>query len=331
MKKLLIVDDDPVNLTTMRSVLGETYSLTFARNGESAKRAMEKHRPDLVLLDVNMPDISGYEVCEWVMRHSELQHTPVIFLTSLDDEGSEERGFSVGGCDFITKPITPSVVKARIKTHLSLVHATALRRSYEESIHMLGTAGHYNDTDTGSHIWRMGDYSATLAGALGWSPDACAELALAATLHDVGKIGIPDSILQKPGKLSDEEWVIMRLHPRIGHKILVKSAVPLFKMAADISLHHHEKWNGRGYPDGVSGAEISEAARIVAVADVFDALTTKRPYKEPWSVDDALATISEGAGEHFDPQMVATFLDIRAQVEAVRTKWLEIDAEAQAA
>ena len=330
-KKLLIVDDDPINLASMRSVLKDSYSLTFATGGKEAMRAMDKHRPDLVLLDIDMPEVSGYEVCQWITRHPQHGTTPVIFLTSHGDAGNEEHGFEVGASDFLTKPISPSVVKARIKTHLSLVTSTALTRSYSEAIHMLGAAGHYNDTDTGAHIWRLGDYSAALAEALGWSPEARQELALASTLHDVGKIGVPDSILRKPGKLDAEEWVVMRGHPRIGYEILARSVVPLFQLAADISLHHHEKWEGSGYPEGLRGEAISEASRIVAIADVFDALTTKRPYKEPWPVEAAFDAIAEGAGKHFDPQFAQLFLDLRDTVLTIREKWRKVDEQADAA
>jgi putative two-component system response regulator len=179
---------------------------------------------------------------------------------------------------------------------------------------MLAEAGHYNDTETGEHIWRMATYSHLLALAAGWDKDNAKLLEMAAPMHDTGKIGIPDAILQKPDKLTAEEWIIMKQHSRIGYEILSKSHAPLFKLAAEIALNHHEKWDGSGYPNGLAEENIPESARIVAIADVFDALCMRRPYKEPWPLERILPKLQELAGNHLDKRLVKIFIDIMPQI-----------------
>jgi len=196
-----------------------------------------------------------------------------------------------------------------------------LQANQKAGIYMLAEAGHYNDTETGVHIWRMSAYSRALAQAIDW-PVAQAEiLELAAPLHDTGKIGIPDSILKAPRKLTDEEWVIMKQHTTIGYSILLQGETPIFKTAADIALNHHEKWNGKGYPNGKIGEEIPECARIIAIADVFDALTMSRPYKEAWSVDQAFDLIRKESGFHFDPALVERFISIEKDICQIKNEW----------
>jgi putative two-component system response regulator len=204
-----------------------------------------------------------------------------------------------------------------------MVRAAALERSHLDAITMLGHAGHYNDTDTGAHIWRMAAYARALATACGWSQDRSAQLELAAPMHDTGKLGIPQSILRKPGPLDASEWVIMKTHPRIGHDILSMSAAPVFQLAAEIALRHHEKWDGSGYPDGLKGQQIPESARIVALADVFDALSMQRPYKQPWPIQQVLSYIEAGAGTHFDPDLVPIFCKILPQLLEIQGRWAE--------
>ncbi len=318
---ILIVDDEPNNLAALRQVLSPHHRLVFARNGAEAIAAVGKHRPSLILLDVQMPDMDGYAVCRILKSRPETENIPVIFVTSLATDGDETAGFDVGAVDYIVKPISPPVVLARVRTHLTLVRATQLERSYRDSIFMLGTAGHYNDTDTGAHIWRMAEYAKALAAASGWSACDCNNVELAAPMHDTGKIGIPESILRKPGPLSAQEWAVMRTHTQIGYTILNKSDAPVFRLAADIALHHHERWDGSGYPSGLSGTSIPAAAHIVALADVFDALTMKRPYKDAWPVDRAVATIKESAGTHFNPVMVDTFCAILPEILEIKNNW----------
>lgn len=328
-RPILIVDDEVNNLALLRKILGADYKLVFARSGPEALAAAAKHHPALILLDIQMPEMNGYQVCEILKKDPATADIPVIFVTTLSDKGNEEHGFEAGCVDYLPKPSVPSIVKARVKTHLSLVQTERLEKNLRSAIFMLGEAGHYNDTDTGVHIWRMASYSRTLARALGYSLPDAELIELAAPMHDTGKIGIPDRVLGKPGPLDDEEWCIMRTHCKIGYDILSKNDEAVFQLAAEIALHHHEKWDGSGYPKGLAGKAIPESARIVAIADVFDALTMARPYKEPWPVDKSFAHIQSGAGQHFDPEIVNCFMDIRVDVLAVREKWHEIEQSRQ--
>ncbi|WP_331001659.1 HD-GYP domain-containing protein [Methylicorpusculum oleiharenae] len=186
---------------------------------------------------------------------------------------------------------------------------------------MLGEAGHYNDNDTGVHIWRMAAYSRALAKKLGWSGQQYELLEMAAAMHDTGKIGIPDKVLRKPGKLDADEWRIMQTHTQIGYDILSKSDAPLFKLAAEIALNHHEKWDGGGYPNGLERENIPESARIVAIADVFDALAMNRPYKDAWPLENILDYMNESAGHHFDPQILNAFMSVLPDILTLKTQW----------
>lgn len=318
---ILCVDDEPANLEVLRRVLGAEHRLAFARTGAEALVAAAKHAPSLILLDIEMPGIDGYETCRRLKALPGGEDIRVIFVTARTAVADERAGFDAGGVDYITKPIAPLTVQARVRTHLSLVRMAQLEHSHRSAISMLGRAGHYNDNDTGVHIWRMAMYSGALARAVGWSDDDGAMMELAAPLHDTGKIGIPDAILKKPGPLSAEEWVVMRTHPTIGHEILCKSDAAPFRLAAEIALGHHERWDGGGYPQGLAGADIPESARIVAVADVFDALCMKRPYKEAWPVDKALETLRDGAGSHLDPRMVEAFHGILPEILEMKARW----------
>lgn len=320
---ILIVDDEPENLAAMRQTLADEHRLVFARDGAEAIAAAIKHLPSLILLDVQMPGLDGYAVCRALKADVRTQAIPVIFVTGLADVRDEEAGFVAGAVDYIAKPVSPPLVRARVRAHLSLVRATLLEQSYRDAIHMLGEAGHYNDTDTGSHIWRMAAYAARLARAVGWSPERAALLELAAPMHDTGKIGIPQAILKKPATLDDAEWVVMRTHSRIGSDILARSAAPVFQLAAEVALRHHEKWDGSGYPDGLVGDAIPESARIVTVADVFDALTMKRPYKEAWPVDRVMRTLHAGSGSHFEPRLVTAFDALLPELLVLRARWEE--------
>lgn len=320
-RALLIVDDEPQNLAAMRQILAPDYALVFARNGQEAIAAAAKHQPSLILLDIQMPDMDGYAVCRQLRADPVNEGIPVIFVTSLAETGNEAAGFAAGAVDYIIKPVSPAIVLARVRTHLSLVKATQLEQSHRAAISMLGEAGHFKDPDTGAHIWRMAAYAAELAAACGWNHEECLQLELAAPMHDTGKLGIPDAILCKTTGLNPTEWDVMRTHARIGHDILAKSDAPVFRMAAEIALRHHEKWDGSGYPDGLVGEAIPESARIVAVADVFDALTMKRPYKEAWPIERALATLRQGSGNHLEPRLVTAFESIFPRILRIRQEW----------
>lgn len=319
--RILIVDDEPTNLKVLQRVLSDQYRLSFAKSGADALALIEREMPNLILLDVMMPEMSGIEVCQQLKQDSRFQHIPVIFVTALSDDSDENNGFAVGAVDYITKPITPSLVRARVKTHLSLVHAEQLKLAHIDLVHRLGRAAEYKDTDTGEHILRMSEYSKILALAYGL-PEAHADfIRQAAPMHDVGKIGIPDAILLKPGKLDKEEFAIMQQHTTIGARILANSDSPLIQLAHMLALEHHEKFDGKGYPNGLQGEEISIESRIVAVADVFDALTSRRPYKEAWPVEKAFALIEAEAGKHFDPDLAQLFLEEKEKILAVYNRF----------
>ncbi|BDT69558.1 putative cyclic di-GMP phosphodiesterase [Comamonadaceae bacterium OS-1] len=322
---ILVVDDEPANLAIMREILQKTYVLAFARNGAEALAAVVKHRPALVLLDIGLPDTNGYDLCRQIKQRDTTQNVQVIFVTGYADTAHEAAGFAAGAVDYITKPVSPPIVLARVSAHLSLVRAAALEQSYRDAILMLGHAGHYNDTDTGAHIWRMGAYARVLAQACGWDAASSTRLELAAPMHDTGKLGVPQAILRKPGPLDAAEWAIMRTHSQIGHDILSKSEAPVFQLAAEIALWHHEKWDGSGYPQGLRGQEIPKSARIVALADVFDALSMRRPYKEPWPLDKILACIHAGVEVHFDPMVVHAFQSVLPELLDIRKQWAEVE------
>ncbi len=324
-KKILLVDDEPNNLQLLRQILRASYQLIFAHNGQSALAAVAAHHPDLILLDVMMPDLDGYEVCRRLKADPLMHDIPVIFVTAMGDVDDEAAGFDVGAVDYIHKPVSPAIVIRRVQTHLSLVHVKELEDSQREAIYMLGAAGHYNDNDTGLHVWRMAAYARALAEAIGWPEHLAERLELAAPLHDTGKIGIPDGILKAPRKLTAEEWVTMRQHSLIGYEILQCSHTPIFKMAAEIALYHHEKWDGSGYPKGLAGDNIPQSAQIVAIADVFDALTMKRSYKEAWSVEASLEEMRANSGTHFNPALLTIFLNILPKILNIKKEWDEKD------
>lgn len=306
-KKILVIDDEPQNLALANQALRDTYTLVFAKSGKEGIESFLTHKPDLVVLDISMPGMDGFEVCKKIKSFEFAQETPVIFLTSNDSVEHEEHALIVGGDDFIRKPLQSRILRLRIKNYLSLISIKRLEQSQKDAIGMLSEAGHYNDTDTGMHIWRMAAFAATLAELSGMLPHEVELVRLAAPMHDTGKIGIPDHILKKPGKLDLDEWEIMKNHSEIGYQILSKSQSEVFRAAADIAKHHHEKWDGSGYPDQLSGENIPLFARIVAIADVFDALTSERPYKKAWSTKEAFDYIKNQSGSHFDPVLAETF------------------------
>ncbi|WP_338365640.1 two-component system response regulator [uncultured Pseudoalteromonas sp.] len=321
--RILIVDDEPANLKVMREVLGSQYRMSFAKSGAAALALLEKEQPKLILLDIMMPDMNGFEVCEILKSTPKLSHIPVIFVTALGDESDEFKGFELGAVDYITKPISPAIVRARVKTHLSLVQAEQLKQAHVDLVNRLGRAAEYKDTDTGEHIARMSQYSKLLALEFGMDEHQAELLRQAAPMHDVGKIGIPDAILLKPGRLTPEEFDHMKQHAVIGAQILANSSSALLQLAHKLALEHHEKWDGSGYPNGLKGEQISVEGRIVAIADVFDALTSKRPYKEAWSVEEALEHMQTQAGKHFDPHLINLFVNNLDAIIAIKNTYQE--------
>jgi putative two-component system response regulator len=321
--RLLLVDDEPTNLQVLRHVLQADYRLLFATDGARALQVAREQRPDLVLLDIMMPNMDGYAVCCALKADAATASIPVIFITALNDSQDETAGFDVGGVDYLTKPVSPPVVRARVRTHLSLVRMDELRETRLQIVQRLGRAAEYKDNETGMHVIRMSHFSKLLALAAGCSPAWAEDLLNAAPMHDVGKIGIPDAVLRKPGPLDADEWATMRRHPEIGAEIIGEYPSGVLQLAREIALAHHEKWDGSGYPRGLAGEAIPLSARIVAIADVFDALTTRRPYKEPWPVQEAMNHIAAQAGKHFDPALVALFAPLLPQLLEIRARWAE--------
>ena len=321
--RLLLVDDEPTNLQVLRHVLQADYRLLFATDGARALQVAREQLPQLILLDIMMPGMDGYAVCRALKADPATAGIPVIFVTALNDSQDETAGFDAGAVDYITKPVSPPVVRARVRNHLSLVRVDELRETRLQIVQRLGRAAEYKDNETGLHVIRMSHFSQLLALAAGCSPAWAEDLLNAAPMHDVGKIGIPDAVLRKPGPLDADEWATMRRHPEIGAEIIGEHPSGVLQLAREIALAHHEKWDGSGYPRGLAGEAIPLSARIVAIADVFDALTTRRPYKEPWPVQEAMNHIAAQAGKHFDPALVALFAPLLPQLLEIRARWAE--------
>ena len=334
-QKILIVDDEPANLNLLRQILKNDYDLAFAKSGTDALATLLKQKPDLVLLDVMMPGMDGYGVCEQIKGDPRWRDIPVIFCTAMTEEVDEVKGFSLGAVDYITKPVRATVALARVRTHLALsdqnrafqeridlIHADLLE-SRLHALQMLGRAAEFKDNETGLHVIRMSQYAQLLARASGWNEEECRLLFSAAPMHDIGKIGTPDQILLKPGRLTAEEMAIIKQHCETGARIIGEhqGMSRLFEMARTIALTHHERWDGTGYPRGLAGEEIPIEGRIVAIADVFDALNSPRPYKQPWPFEDTVAYLRDQAGQHFDPTLVALFLDHLPQAREVMRQW----------
>ncbi len=333
---ILIVDDISDNIDVLSSVLRSQYKVKAALNGERAlKISTGDSQPDMILLDIMMPEMDGYEVCRRLKENPATAKIPVIFVTAKNQEADEKRGLGLGAVDYITKPISPPLVLARVHTHLALYDQSRvleqkvrertleLQQTRQEIIRRLGRAAEFKDNETGLHVIRMSHYTRLIAEAVECGDEWSNLVYNAAPMHDIGKIGIPDKILLKPGKLDDEEWKLMYQHPEFGATIIGEHNSDLLKMSREIALAHHEKWDGSGYPYGLKGEEIVLAARIVAIADVFDALTTERPYKKAWEVDDAVKLINENAGSHFDPGMVPLFNKVLPEILAIKQQYEE--------
>jgi len=320
---ILAVDDEASNLQLLRQILQDHYRLLFAKDGARALELANKERPDLVLLDVMMPGMSGYEVCAALKANPLTAPIPVIFVTALSDTADELEGFEAGAVDYITKPVSPPVVRARVRTHLSLVRMEELKASRLAIVQRLGLAAEYKDNETGLHVIRMSHFSRILGLAAGMTEQEADDLLHAAPMHDVGKIGIPDRILQKAGPLDADEWQVMQSHATIGAEIIGEHGDGMLALAREIALTHHEKYDGSGYPNGLAGDAIPLTGRIVAIADVFDALTSIRPYKRAWTEQEAIEHMLQQKGKHFDPALIDLFVAQLPAVRAVRERWAE--------
>ena len=352
---VLVVDDTEANVDILVDALGEDYDVSVAMDGQAALEAVEEEPPDLILLDIMMPEMDGYEACERLKADERYARIPVIFLTALTEIENKTKGFKMGAVDYITKPFEITEVQARVRTHLSLVIARGelemqneileikvdertreLAVTQDVTIHSLAVLAETRDNETGGHILRTQRYVQVLARRLAYSPkysDVLNEktvnlLFKSAPLHDIGKVGVPDAILLKPGKLTDEEFATMKTHCELGYQALLR-AEKLFEMeskpsflshARDIAYTHQEKWDGSGYPQGLKGEEIPLSGRIMAVADVYDALICKRVYKPPFPHEKAVSIISEGSGSHFDPDMVDAFLEIQDDFKTIASE-----------
>lgn len=333
---ILLVDDVADNIDILNEVLSPHYRTRIALNGEKALRiAFSATPPDLILLDIMMPGLNGYEVCAELKRNPDTRSIPVIFVSAMNEVEDERRGLELGAVDYIFKPISPAIVLARVRTHLALYdrnrelarqvreRTAELLNTRQQIIHRLGRAVEFRDNETGNHIIRMSHFCRLIGAAAGLGERGVEVLYHAAPMHDVGKIGIPDHILLKPGALDPEEWAIMKRHPEIGAEIIGQHGDELLQAARTIALCHHEKWDGSGYPRGLRGREIPLMARIAALADVFDALTTARPYKKPWTVEEAIAYVEAQAGKHFDPALMEPFHRVLPQLLAVREQFAD--------
>lgn len=341
---VLVVDDTPENLTLLNALLKDKYRVKIATGGKKALAMAKDSPPDLVLMDVMMPDMDGYEACRLFKEDPRLADVPVIFLSALGEIEDEKQGFVAGAVDYITKPLSPSILMARIRTHLSLKKANdalkgqslelegavkertrELERTREVTILAMASLAEARDNETGNHLHRTSRYVNMLAQWLraksvrgvDLDEERIALLTRSAPLHDIGKVGIPDAILLKPGKLTFEEFEIMKTHAAIGRDAIAKAEAQMagdasfLGVAKEIAGSHHEKWDGSGYPEGLAGEAIPLSARLMAVADVYDALISKRVYKDAFPREEAEKIILEGAGKHFDPEIIRAFVELR--------------------
>jgi putative two-component system response regulator len=362
---VLVVDDTEANLDILVEALGDLYSVSVAMDGESALESIAEEPPDLVLLDIMMPGIDGYEVCRRLKADPATAGIPVVFLTAMTEIADKTRGFELGAVDYVTKPFEVLEVQARVKTHLSLELARRelarqneileikvaertreLARTQDVTIHSLACLAETRDNETGGHILRTQRYVKALAEKLAARPKFAEALDAAtiqllfkcAPLHDIGKVGVPDAILLKPGKLSDEEFAIMKTHCELGYQALLKAEqlfasdrrASFLSHAMDIAYSHHEKYNGLGYPRGLAGDDIPISGRIMAVADVYDALICKRVYKPPFTHQKAVAIITQDRGSHFDPDVVDAFLEMQEEFRGIALELADHEDERQA-
>lgn len=358
---VLVVDDTPDNLVLISSLLKDLYKIKVANSGERClKIAEEDHAPDLILLDIMMPGMDGYEVCIRLKSNPKTRDIPVIFLTAKVQTEDEQYGLEVGAVDYITKPISPSIVLARVKNHLALKAAADFLRDKNEflehevqkrtqevmaiqdaTIQVVTSLAETRDPETGNHIRRTQFYVKVLAEHLSHHPRFADQLTdneiqiiyKSAPLHDIGKVGIPDKILLKPGRFTPDEFEIMKTHTTLGRDAIERAErqlgmkVDFLRIAKQIALSHQEKWDGSGYPQALSGDDIPLAARLMAVADVYDALISRRVYKEGMSHEEALDIMRKGHGSHFDPDILDAFLALHETMRAIAIEYADSDED----
>jgi len=355
---ILAVDDVPENLRVVTSLLKDEYKVRVATNGRQAlELAIKDPVPSLILLDIMMPEMDGYEVCRRLKADPATAHIPVIFLTAITEVNDEAQGFSLGAVDYITKPISPAILNARVRTQLTLKEARdvlkreneylerevekrtrQVQRIQDATIVAMASLAETRDNETGNHILRTQRYVRLLAEKLAQNPEYSSLLTpesiellfKSAPLHDIGKVGIPDQILLKPGKLTAEEFEIIKTHTTLGLEAIRRAESHLdgedcgfLKIAGEVALSHQEKWDGSGYPEGLAGEAIPLSARLMAVADVYDALISARVYKPAFSHEKAVAIIREGKGKHFDPQIVDVFDQVEEEFRTIAAAFVD--------
>jgi putative two-component system response regulator len=356
---LLIVDDVVDNIALLSSLLKDEYRTKIATNGEKALKIAQADDPvDLILLDIMMPGMDGYEVCQHLKTDARTRNIPIIFLTAMTQTEDEERGLRLGAVDYITKPISPPILLARVQTHLALKRAqdelrdqnAVLERKVAErtreiaavqdvTILAMASLAETRDNETGNHIRRTQNYVRVLADRLRDHPrfeEVLTEehvdlLYKSAPLHDIGKVGVPDSILLKPGRLTEEEFEVMKLHTTYGRDAIRAAEGKLedlpsqsfLRFAREIAYSHQEKWDGTGYPEGLSGDDIPFSARLMALADVYDALISRRVYKPAFTHEEAVRIIGEGRGSHFDPDLVDAFLEAEQEFREIAQQYAD--------
>lgn len=320
MAKILVIEDTPEYIEMLSSILSE-HEIYAAKEGKKGLSLAETIMPDLILLDINMPLMTGYEVCRRLKAMEKVHAIPVIFLTVNDGSDYEEIGFNLGAVDFIAKPFHAGLLKARVKTHVSLYQLQCnlqtqvdqqteeIRKLNREMTYLAASIAELKSKETGEHLRRVAEFCYLFCKFLGKDEAECEKVKMAAVLHDIGKVGISDDILNKPGKLDEEEWKIMKNHSLLGYEMLIDSEFELMHHAARIALEHHERWDGEGYPYGKAGEEISLIGRICAVADVFDSLLDKRVYKEPWEEKVVRDYFVMMRGSQFDPNITDILLE----------------------
>ncbi len=345
---ILVVDDQLQNIELLEAYLvPQGYEIVKAVNGEEALGKLSDNQIDLILLDVKMPGMDGFEVTRRVRQDDKKRLLPIILVTALRETEDRVKGIEAGCDDFLSKPVDKMELLARVRSMLKVKAYNDLMSNYQkelesevtgrteelkhafekikaaslETIYRLSMAAEYKDKETGAHIKRMSLYSAAVTRRMGLTESTIETILYAAPMHDLGKIGIPDLILMKPAKLDPVEWEIMKQHTVIGAKILQGSDAEFIRLGETIALSHHEKWDGSGYPNSLKGIEIPITGRITAIADVFDALTSKRPYKEPFSVEKSLAIIREGRGSHFDPDVADAFFAIQDEILTIKKQY----------
>jgi len=360
-KTILVVDDTPDNLSLMSGLLKDDYKVKVANNGEKAlKIAAADPQPDLILLDIMMPGMDGYEVCQHLKGNPATMNIPVIFLTAKVEVEDEKKGLELGAVDYLTKPVSPPIVMARVKNHLALkTHADFLRDKsqflelevakrtrevmaiQDVTILAMASLAETRDSDTGNHIRRTQFYVKALAEKLKTNQrfgsmltdEYINRLFKSAPLHDIGKVGIPDRILLKPGRFTPDEFEIMKTHTTLGRSAIEHAEdqlgmnVEFLEMAKEIAQSHQEKWDGTGYPEGIGGDHIPLSARLMAVADVYDALISRRVYKDGMPHEKAVGIMLEGKGTHFDPDMIDAFVAIQDQFREIAQRFADSDID----